>query len=253
MQFEVLGPLRVADGDREVFLRGRKTPVLLGLLLAKADQVVGTGEIVSEMWDGRPSERAVPTLHVYVSQLRKILAGPGRKDGGIVTRPPGYQLRLGPDDFLDLVVFSRLVEDGRRFARAGRDDKASTYFAQALDLWRGCVLHGLPKSRALSSIALGLEELRLECLELLVESELRLSRHREMVSSLFSLTVEHPFREAFHRQLMLALYRSERRADALLAYQSVRARLTTELGLEPGRPLRELHQAILLDDVRLSA
>jgi SARP family transcriptional regulator, regulator of embCAB operon len=250
LRYELLGPLRVVDAGAVSFVGPRKVEVLLALLLARADQVVSTDQLINEIWGDRPPRRANATIHVYVSQLRKFLSGAGCTFDPIVTRPPGYMLRTGSDS-LDVHDFQRLVNQGRSAARTRQHEEAVTHFEAALALWRGPVLGDLRDGPAVNAFATWVEEVRLECLELLVEASLELGRHREIVGRLYTLTTEHPLREAFCRQLMLALYRSERQADALSVYQKVRQKLHGELGLEPCRALREVHHAILVADPQL--
>jgi DNA-binding SARP family transcriptional activator len=238
------------DGETASFVGPRKVAILFALLLARSDQVVSTDQLISETWGGRPPRRANAAVHVYVSQLRKFLAGAGGDADPIVTRPPGYMLRTG-SDVLDVHEFQRAVQQGRTAGRRGQHEEAVRHFETALDMWRGPVLGELRDIAAVNAFATWLEELRLECLELLVESLLELGRHREIVGRLYNLTTEHPLREAFYRQLMVALYRSERRADALSVYQKVRQELHAELGLEPCRALREVHRAVLTADPQL--
>jgi DNA-binding SARP family transcriptional activator len=203
------------------------------------------------LWGGSPPRRAAAGLHVYVSQLRKFLADSVDRPDPLVTRAPGYLLQVGSDE-LDLLVFRRLMQRGRTSMRAGNHEDASAAFSAALDLWRGPALDDLREGEIIGRFVAWLEELRVECVEMLVECDFALGRHRELVGFLHDLVSERPLHEAFHRQLMLALYRCERRADALRVYKSARETLTAELGLEPGRALRELHHAILLDDDRLA-
>ncbi|MCD0451731.1 AfsR/SARP family transcriptional regulator [Actinocorallia sp. API 0066] len=243
MRYEILGTLRAVDGDKSLSVRPPKMRVVLATLLIRADQVVSVDQLVTEVWGATPPRRATAALYVYVSQLRKLLGG-GTGEGPILTSSPGYILRTGADE-LDLQIFQRLVREGRAGLRAGRYEEAGQAFESALALWRGPALSELCNGPIINGFAIWLEEMRLECTELMVETGLRVGRHRELVSFLQALVREHSLHEAFYRQLMLALYRSERRADALMVYQSARTILRRELGLEPGRQLRELQQSIL--------
>jgi SARP family transcriptional regulator, regulator of embCAB operon len=224
--------------------------VLLAALLINSDLTVTVDQLTTEIWGNAAPRRAVATLQVYVSQLRKFLAHAGEPDSPIVTRPAGYFLHVGPDE-VDLHTFTRLLRDGRGYARAGQHEDARAAFEAALGLYRGPALLELYGGPIVNQFAAWLEEARLECIELLNESELALGCHREMVGNLYSLSVKHPFRETFYRQLMLALYRSERQADALKVYQAARVVLMGELGVEPCRRLRDLQRAILMADRRL--
>lgn len=249
MRYEILGPLRVADGNVHSFISARKIETVLALLLIRSDQVVLPEQLIAELWGGRPPRRAAAGLHVYISQLRKFLHRPSRPDSPVITKPSGYLLRPGSDE-LDFQLFLRWVDDGRVHFRDRRWEEAIFCLEKGLELWRGQVLGDI-RGPIIDGFVAWLTEVRMECLEMLVEAQLQMGRHRELVGRLYSLTAENPLREAFYRQLMLALYRSERQADALKAYQTARRTLIAELGLEPCRALRELQQAILADDGRL--
>ncbi len=253
MRYEILGPLRVVDADGSGSTIGaQKVEFLLALLLVRADQVVALDQIIAEIWGENVPRRATAGIHVYVSQLRKFLSRPSRPGSPIVTRPPGYVLCLGSDE-LDFHSFQRLAGLGRDHAREGRPEEAAACFHSALALWRGPVLSDPPGSPIVGGFVTWLTEARLECIETLVDAQLQLGRHRECVGRLYSLANEYPLRETFYRQLMLALYRSERQADALNVYQSARKILNNELGLEPCRALQDLQRAILAADVQLYA
>lgn len=250
MRYEILGPLRVVDEGGSSFISARKMEILLAVLLIRSDQVVATDQLMAEIWGDQIPRRAAAGLHVYISQLRKFLCRPYRPGSPIVTRPPGYLLRLGSDEF-DLTVFRRLVATGRTMVREGRHEEASVCFERALALWRGPTLDDLRIGPIVEGFMAWLAEIRMECVGMLVDSQLELGRHREIVGNLFSLTAEYPLREGFYRQLMLALYRSDRQADALKVYQAARKTLSEELGLEPCRVLRDLQRAILVADTQL--
>lgn len=251
MRYEILGPLRIVDEGMVSSISARKMEMLLAALLVRNGQIVSIDQLIAEIWGESPPRRATAALHVYISQLRKLLRRPGDPTSRIATRPTGYQLVMG-DDELDLREFQALVVRGRRHVRLGNSEDAVDDFQAALDLWHGGVVTDISDS---SSIVTGfltwIEEQRLETVEMLIDTSLALGRHRELVGQLYSLATEYPMRESFHRQLMLALYRSERQADALDVYRSARGILNERLGLEPCRPLRELHQAILTADDQL--
>lgn len=251
MRYELLGPLRVVNEEGEIATIGaQKIETLLAALLIRSDQVVATDQLMTEIWGERVPRRATAGIHVYVSQLRKFLARCGGSGGPVVTRPPGYVLRSG-DDELDYQSFLALVDKGREHAREGCHERASTCFENALGLWRGPALGDLSHGPIVEGFVTWLTETRLECTEMLIDAQLELGRHRELVGRLYSLTAEYPLRESFSRQLMLALYRSERQADALDVYRSVRRTIHDELGLEPCRALQELQQGILTADNEL--
>ncbi|QES45052.1 activator protein [Streptomyces venezuelae] len=256
MRYEMLGPLRIKDGDDYATINAQKVEIVLTVLLIRADRLVSLEQLMREIWGEDLPRRATAGLHVYISQLRKFLKVPGMAGNPVETRAPGYVLHKNPEDRIDAQDFPELVDVGRSLLREKRYDDAASCFGQALALWRGPILGQGGNGPAASGpivdgFSTWLTEIRLECQEMLVECQLQLGRHREAVGMLYALTAENPMCEAFHRQLMLALYRSERQADALKVYQSVRKTLNDELGLEPGRPLQDLQRAILSGDMHL--
>lgn len=251
MRYELLGPLRVVNGDATAFISAPKIGTLLAALLLRADLVVTHDQLIEEIWGEDRPKRVMASLHVYVSQLRKFLGRLGRPDNTIVTWPSGYLFRTASDE-LDYRVFTRLVEQGRALAESGQDEAACARLEEALRLWRGAALAELPRGPIIGGGTVWLSEVRLDCLELLIECQLNLGRHRELIGKLYTLTAEYPLREAFFRQLMLALYRADRKAEALRAYQSAREILRDELGLEPCQALQDLQRAILTADDRLN-
>jgi DNA-binding SARP family transcriptional activator len=252
MRYEILGPLRVVDGETTITVRARKMEILLATLLIRSGQVVSLDQLVTEIWSHHPPKQATTALYVYVSQLRKLLRRPDRAGSPIITRAPGYVLCPRADD-LDLEICQALVNRGRDAYRHQRHLEAAAAFGEALSLWRGPALSELGDGPIVTGFVSWLEEIRLECAEKMAESQLALGRHQELISFLYTQVAEHPLHEAFYRQLMQALYRSERRADALGTYALARRTLQEELGLEPGRALRELQQSILLADGAVGA
>jgi DNA-binding SARP family transcriptional activator len=250
MEFLILGPLEASDGGRKLPLGGAKQRALLALLLLHANEVVSSDRLIDELWGEAGSRDAAKSLSVAVSRLRKTLA-PGRpageQDGLLVTRAPGYELRLAPGQ-LDLKRFEQLVAEART---ATDPATAAETLRDALALWRGQPLADLAYEPFAHAHIARLEELRLATLEERLRADLELGRHAELVGELESLVAEHPLREHFHGQLMLALYRSGRQAEALEAYQAARTALTGELGIEPSRELRELQEAILRQEIAL--
>jgi SARP family transcriptional regulator, regulator of embCAB operon len=246
VRYEIFGSLRVIDGDRTFAINAPKLQVLLAALLIRADHIVTGDQLVAEVWGDRPPRRAIDGLYVYVSHLRKIIKRAGGDAGAILTQPHGYLLRLGGAEF-DLRTFEQLMARGRTAAHAGCHGDAAGSFQEALSLWRRPNLAGLGGGSILSGCAAWMEQAYLECVEGLAEAKLSLGLHREVISFLYSQVNEHPLHEAFYRQLMLALHRAERRSDALKVYQTARAALNDELGLEPNRALQSLHQTILCD------
>jgi predicted ATPase/DNA-binding SARP family transcriptional activator len=248
MEFLVLGPLEVRVDGRALALGGVKPRALLAVLVLHANEPVSTERLALALWGEDAPAGAVKTVQVHVSRLRRAL---GESDV-LATTPGGYRLRVQPGE-LDADRFENGVAEGRRALAAGRPDQAASALREALELWRGpplAELAGLPFAPA--EIA-GLEEQRLAALELRVEADLAAGRHAELVGELQRLTSQHPWRERLHAQLMLALYRTGRQADALEAYRRARATLVDELGLEPSVELRQLEQAILKHDAAVHA
>jgi DNA-binding SARP family transcriptional activator len=250
VKYEILGPLRVVDDDGPSLISAPNIEILLAALLARAGQLVPAHELFSEIWGDEAPRRATAGLHVYVSKLRKFLSRRGLSRSPIVTRPPGYLLQLGGDEF-DADEFLRHARAGREHIQRERFEEAVRSFERGLGLWRDSVLSDLPKGPIVEGFAALLAEERLACTEQAIDAALAMGRHRELIGRLYLLTADHPLREAFYRQLMLALYRSERRADALLVYKTARQNLDRALGVEPGRSLQSLHRAILVSDRRL--
>ncbi len=242
MEFRILGPLEVEEDGRLLKLGGAQPRALLALLLLHANEVVARDRLIDALWDGRAPETAATAIQVHVSQLRKVL---GR--GVIVTQRPGYVIRVA-DGELDLRRFEEAI--GR--ARGAAPAEAARLLTEALALWRGVPLAELDMPFAGVARA-RLEERRLAALERRIDADLELARHAELVPELEGLVQEHPLRERLRGQLMLALYRCGRQADALDTYRAGRRLLDEELGLEPGEGLRRLERAILEQDGSLSA
>jgi DNA-binding SARP family transcriptional activator len=255
MDFNILGPIEAVEGGRPLALGGAKQRALLGMLVLHANEVVSSDRLIDELWAGDGRAEAIRSLQVAVSRLRKALdAGraAGAGNGTIVTRSPGYELRVDPER-LDSARFEGLVGEGRSALAAGDARSARDAFDRALRLWRGPPLADLAyESFAQPEIA-RLEELRLGALEARVDAELELGHHAEVVGELEALAAQHPYRERLWGQFMLALYRSGRQADALQAYQDARRALVEELGIEPGEWLRELERGILAQDPALQS
>lgn len=238
------------DGEDESTIKAQKVETLLAVLLVRSNQVVTVDQLIREVWGEAPPRRATAALYVYVSHVRKFLRRPGREDGPVLTKPPGYMLCLGSDG-LDLRSFDRLVAEGRECIRTQNFEAATRSFEGALSLCRGPVFDGVCRGPILEGFWTWFNEARLECIEMLMDARLALGRHRELISELYRLGAEHPLRETFHCQLMVALHRSDRQADALQVYQRARRTLNDELGLEPGRALQKMQYAILAADNRL--
>lgn len=241
MEFRILGPLEVTEHGRLLALGGTKQRALLALLLLRANEVVSRDRLIDELWGGSPPGSGKTALQVHVSQLRKAL---GRNL--ILTQPPGYLIRVS-DGELDLHRFEQLVAA----ARAEEPVEAARLLREGLALWRGAPLAELGDSFAAAERAL--EEQRLAALEQRIDADLALGRHAELVPELEGLVREQPLRERLRGQLMLALYRSGRQADALEVYRSGRRLLDEELGLEPADELQRLERAILNHDPSLDS
>ena len=245
IDFRILGPLEVRLDGRIVTLEGAKARALLVLLLVHANTVVPSEQLIEDLWSGSPPSSAPNALQVYVSQLRKLV---GRE--ALVTRPPGYLLRADPD-LVDAVRFERLVEQARKELAGGTPEPALAALEEALSLWRGTPLSEFVYERFAQREIGRLEELRQAALEERFEAHLALGRGADLVGELEALVAEHPLRERLRGQLMLALYRSGRQAEALELYQATRRLLVDELGIEPSPSLQRLEGAILRQDPSL--
>lgn len=243
MEFRILGPLEAEIGGEVIDLGTLRQQHLLALLLMRAGDPVSTDRLADELWTGNPPNTARHTLQVYVYRLRKALGPEGWR---LESRPPGYLLKVSEGE-LDSLRFHDLADAARRVL--GHSPKqVSALLAEALGLWRGQVMSDLPDLVALEPERAHLEAARLNALEDRVEADLALGRHRQLVGELEALVSDHPFRERFWGQLMLALYRSGRQAEALRAFQRVRETLAEELGIEPGPSLVEMEGRILFQD-----
>jgi DNA-binding SARP family transcriptional activator len=253
MDFNILGPIEVIEGDRPIALTGAKQRALLGVLLLHANEVVSSDRLIDELWPGDGREEATKKLQMAVSRLRKALAAgqpAAAETSVIVTRSPGYELRVDPQR-LDIARFEILVDQARERLERGDPLRAREHLDAALGLWRGPPFADLAyESFAQAEIA-RVDELRLGALETRVQAELALGHHDQVVAELEALISDHPYRERLRGLLMLALYRSDRQADALQAYQDARRALVEELGIEPGEWLRALERGILAQDPAL--
>ena len=253
LEFGVLGPLGVQRGENALELGGAKQRALLALLLLNANQVVSTDKLIDDLWGESPPPTALSALQVHVSQLRRLLEPNRDKSSShalVVTRAPGYVIQLAPDQ-LDLHRFERLAGEGIAALADRRPAVAAGALKNALQLWRGPALADLAFEQFAQVPATRLEEMRLAALEKRIEADLACGRHAALVGELQELAGQHPLREELARHLMLALYRSGRQADALVAYQRTRRTLVDELGIDPGPALQRLEHDILVHDPSL--
>lgn len=252
MEFRLLGPLEVAEDGRLVSLGGSRARTLLALLLLNRNQVVAVDRIVDELWAGQPPKTGGQVVRVYVSQLRKALE-PDRSNEPprvLVTQRNGYLLRVSPDR-VDVDCFEALRAEGHRLLEAGEIAEAARTLEEALSFWRGAALQDFAYESFAQPEIGRLEELRLATLEDLFDAQLATGRDSDLVADLEQLVESNPLRERLRAQLMLALYRAGRPADALETYQRGRRFLVDELGLEPGETLRRLEARILQQDPTL--
>jgi YVTN family beta-propeller protein len=245
VEFRILGGLEVREGGRPVPIGAGKQRALLAILLLHANEVLATERLIDELWGERPPESARKAVQVYVTRLRKTL-GAER----IRTHEPGYVLELSSDE-LDLVAFERRLDEGRRLREEGEDERAAGLLREALALWNGPPLADFTYEPFAQTEIPRLEELRLTALEERIEADLALGRGGDLVAELEALVAQHPYRERLRGQLMLALYRDGRQADALAVYQETRKLLVEELGIEPSPALQRLEGAILRQEPAL--
>lgn len=243
MEFRILGTLEVLEANRPLPVGGTSQASLLVLLLLHANEVVPADRLIDELWPGAAPGSGAAALQARVSRLRKAL---GANAPALETSGPGYVIRLAPEQ-VDLHRFERLVDEASSSDLATAAEKLRA----ALALWRGPALADVAYMSFAQAAIRRLEELRLLALERRIDADLELGRHAALVPELESLVADHPLREGLRAQLMLALYRAGRQAEALEAYQRGRSALVDELGIEPGRALQALERAILRHDESL--
>jgi DNA-binding SARP family transcriptional activator len=244
MDVRLLGPLEIEHDGAPVPLGGPAQRGLLARLLLDPNRAVAVDRLVDDLWGERAPASAVKMIQIHVSMLRKVLPA-----GMLVTRSPGYALEIQAEA-IDLVRFERLRKEGQAALEAGSPAQAADRLREALALWRGPALAEFDEP--FTTIESGrLEELHLGCLEDRIDADLELGRHAGLVGELDALVARHPLRERLRGQLMLALYRSRRQADALAGYRQLREMLSTELGIEPSPALRELERRMLQQDPTL--
>lgn len=241
VEFRLLGPLEARRDGRVVELRGAKRRAVLAILVLHANEVVRADRLIEEVWGEQRPTNASAALQNHISRLRKDLGAEV-----LVTKPWGYVLRAGSDD-VDLFRFERLFTEAKALPARER----AALLAEALALWRGPALADLANEPALALEIGRLEDMRLAALEQRIDADLELGRHEELIPELEGLIAQQPLRERLRGQLILALYRSGRQAEALETYRETRRVLVEELGIEPSAELRELERAILRQDPAL--
>jgi DNA-binding SARP family transcriptional activator len=246
LDFRILGPLEVIADGSPIRLGGPKQRATLAILLLNANRVVSVDRLADDLYAGAAPVTAVTQVQRQISELRKLLGS----SHAIETQPPGYALRLAPEQ-LDLHRFERLAADADRLFESGEAKRAAELLRDALGLWRGPPLADVGYESFAQPALARLEEIRLAAVEQRIDAELALGGHAQLVGELEQLVAEHPLQERFTEQLMLALYRSGRQAEALDVYRAARTRLVEALGLEPTSPLQALERAILAHDPSL--
>lgn len=250
IRIHVLGPLELQSADRVWVPRGPKIRKLLGVLALRAGAVVDLPTLAEELWDDSPPSTMSATIRSHIYHLRVML----RKECGLPevadllrTEPAGYRLAMTPEQ-VDATDFDTLVRRGRALLERDQAAACAMALGRALALWRGPMLADVDRGPVLSRHATRLDEARLRAIELRIEADLRLGRHRDLVAELRALVAVHPLNEWLHGRLIEALRRSGRRAEALAAFAELRRTLVAELGIEPGAELRLLQQSILTSD-----
>jgi DNA-binding NarL/FixJ family response regulator/DNA-binding SARP family transcriptional activator len=248
VDYRILGPLEVVEGGEPVPLGRPKERLVLAVLLLHANEFVSRERLIDELWGESPPPTAAKAVNVFVSQLRRALTRDGLDP--IATADGGYRIELEADH-LDVAGMRRLLASARERAARGELEAAAELLREALALWRGPTLAGLPlESRGRDEVA-QLDELRVTALMDRIDCDLALGRHEDVLGELHVLVGEHPLLERLRAQLILALYRAGRQAEALEAYQQAREVLVGELGIEPGPALQRLQKGILTQDPEL--
>lgn len=248
-EFRVLGPVEVAAGGQVVAISSAKARAVLALLLVRANTAVPVDALADELWEGSPPGQAIAALRVHVSHLRKTLQ---RLDGPeqLMTRPAGYLLHV-PSGQVDAQRFARLAERGRAELAAQRPTHAFATLREAEALWRGEAFADVAAMPSVDAERARLHQQRLAATEARFEAGLACGRHLEVVAELEHLTTTHPLRERLWEQLIVGLYRCGRQADALAAYETIRALLDNDLGLSPGPALTRLQTSVLRQEPEL--
>ncbi|GAA1927115.1 AfsR/SARP family transcriptional regulator [Streptantibioticus ferralitis] len=246
MRFAVLGSLKVRDMDADITPSALMLRRLLAILLLHANHTVTISTLIEELWVDDPPRLVRKIVQTYVSSLRKVVhrTGPAGQRPLLETRPGGYALHLDRDQ-LDVWEFENLVDGGRAAMDAGDYASAADVLRGALSLWRGGAVADIEPGPLLSGRISQLEEMRLAALELRIDADMELGRHRHLLGELKMLTAYHPLHEEFCAQLMISAYRAGQRRTALEAYGRLRSALVKELGIEPPERLRHLRHLIL--------
>ena len=247
MRLRILGPFHLEDGGQPITIGGARQRAVLADLVLHANEVVPSEQLLVELWGEDSPPGAANALQAAISRLRRVLP-----EGRLITTGPGYMLRFFPAE-LDAAQFEQLTFEGRDALTAGAAAEAVQLLDQAMTLWRGQPLTDFRYEPFAQAEIARLEELQLACLEERNEARLALGLEGALTAELGRMVSDHPLRERLRGQLMLALYRSGRQAEALEAYQQFRSTLMEELGLEPSSALRELQAAILRHDPALAA
>ncbi|GAA3375563.1 BTAD domain-containing putative transcriptional regulator [Streptomyces sannanensis] len=248
--FRILGPLDIDVDGRAVPLQGARQRTIMSMLLLAPNRVVSVDALADAVWQGNPPATARNQVAICVSALRKTFKNAVGVDDILVTSHPGYMLFTG-EHRIDAVEFEESAAGGREAARRGRLEEACALFEESLGMWRGPALEGITAERVETEAA-RLDEMRLSVYEEYIGLRLELGHHRDLVGELSAFIREHPLREQARAHLMLAQYRSGRRAEALETYRDGQRLLAEELGIDPGPALQELHEAILVDSPKLN-
>jgi SARP family transcriptional regulator, regulator of embCAB operon len=247
LSFKVLGTLDVVNGRRVCGPTAPRALGTLALLVLRANYVVPISSIIEELWGDSPPRSAATTAQTYIYQLRRLIDEEDCPELGkdvLVTKAPGYVLRVDPDA-IDLFQFQRLTTDAQAMLACGRPELAAPALRRALDMWSGAPLANVRTGPVLDGYVAALEEERIHALNLRIEADLRLGRLHELIPELQTLVAEHPYNEWYHGLLVFALARVGRRNDALSMYARTRRLLADELGLTPCSELQRMQEAVL--------
>ncbi len=251
IDYRLLGPIEAGIDGRVLDIGGQKQRALLAVLVLSANQPVSRDVLVNRLWGERPPAGAQHTLEVYISRLRKALE-PAAGGPVVLTRAGAYVLQAAGER-IDMRRFERLAGEGRQALAEDAPGRAAADLREALALWRGAPLADVSDEPFAQAEIARLEELRAGAIEDRIEADLARGRHGDVVGELEALAAAHPLRERLYQQLMIALYRCGRQAEALAVYYSARKTLVEELGIEPGPDLKRVERAILQQDVSLDA